>query len=75
MRLCDCFLLYICPDVGFGAAFGTAKSSVGICSMGVMRPELIMKSMVPIVMAGIIGIYGVVVAVMVSGRRKKNLIA
>ena len=26
----------------FGAAYGTAKSAVGICSMGVMRPELIM---------------------------------
>lgn len=24
----------------FGAAYGTAKSAVGICSMGVMRPEL-----------------------------------
>ena len=35
--------------------------------MGVMRPELIMKNMIPIVMAGIIGIYGVVVAVLLSG--------
>lgn len=31
----------------FGAAYGTAKSAVGICSMGVMRPELIMKSVIP----------------------------
>jgi V-type H+-transporting ATPase proteolipid subunit len=28
----------------FGAAYGTAKSSVGIFNMGVMRPELVMKS-------------------------------
>lgn len=28
---------------GFGAAYGTAKSGVGIASMGVMRPELVMK--------------------------------
>lgn len=52
---------------GFGAAYGTAKSGVGICAMGVMRPELIMKNIIPVVMAGIIGIYGVVVAVLLSG--------
>ncbi|KAK6046148.1 V-type ATPase, C subunit, partial [Cooperia oncophora] len=46
-----------------GAAYGTAKSAVGICSMGVMRPELIMKSVIPVIMAGIIGIYGLVVAI------------
>jgi V-type H+-transporting ATPase proteolipid subunit len=37
----------------FGAAYGTAKSAVGICSIGVMRPELIMKSVIPVIMAGI----------------------
>jgi V-type H+-transporting ATPase proteolipid subunit len=51
----------------FGAAYGTAKSGVGICAMGVMRPEQIMKNVIPVVMAGIIGIYGVVVAVLLSG--------
>ena len=51
----------------FGAAYGTAKSAVGICSMGVMRPELIMKSVIPVVMAGIIGIYGLVVAMVLRG--------
>lgn len=35
-----------------GAAYGTAKSAVGISSMGVMRPELIMKSVIPVIMAG-----------------------
>ncbi|CAL6358040.1 unnamed protein product [Bathycoccus prasinos] len=29
-----------------GAAYGTAKSGVGIASMGVMRPELVMKSVI-----------------------------
>ncbi|KAH0901578.1 hypothetical protein HID58_041081 [Brassica napus] len=28
---------------GMGAAYGTAKSGVGVPSMGVMRPELVMK--------------------------------
>ena len=41
----------------FGAAYGTAKSAVGICSMGVMRPELIMKSVIPVIMAGKICVY------------------
>lgn len=52
----------------FGAAYGTAKSAVGISSMGVMRPELIMKSVIPVIMAGIIGIYGLVVAMVIKGR-------
>ncbi|KAK9799030.1 hypothetical protein WJX73_010723 [Symbiochloris irregularis] len=50
----------------FGAAYGTAKSGVGIASMGVMRPELVMKSIVPVVMAGVLGIYGLIIAVIIS---------
>lgn len=53
-----------------GAAYGTAKSAVGISSMGVMRPELIMKSVIPVIMAGIIGIYGLVVAMVLKGKVK-----
>ena len=32
-----------------GAAYGTAKSGVGIASMGVLKPDLIMKSIIPVV--------------------------
>jgi len=53
-----------------GAAYGTAKSGTGIAAMSVMRPELIMKSIIPVVMAGIIAIYGVVVAVLIAGQVK-----
>lgn len=35
--------------------------------MSVMRPELIMKSIIPVVMAGIIAIYGLVIAVLIAG--------
>jgi len=49
-----------------GAAYGTAKAGVGIASMGVMRPELVMKSIVPVVMAGVLGIYGLIIAVVIS---------
>merc|ERR1711913_41300 len=48
--------------------YGTAKSGTGIAAMAVMRPEAIMKSIIPVVMAGIIAIYGVVVAVLIAGQ-------
>lgn len=54
-----------------GAAYGTAKSGTGIAAMAVMRPELIMKSIIPVVMAGIIAIYGLVVAALIAGQIKK----
>ena len=50
-----------------GAAYGTAKSGVGVSSMGVMKPDLIMKSIIPVVMAGVLGIYGLIVAVILQG--------
>ncbi|XP_073306497.1 V-type proton ATPase 16 kDa proteolipid subunit-like isoform X2 [Primulina huaijiensis] len=49
-----------------GAAYGTAKSGVGVASMGVMRPELVMKSIVPMVMASVLGIYGLIIAVIIN---------
>jgi ATP synthase proteolipid subunit len=51
-----------------GAAFGTAKSGVGISSIGVLKPDLVMKSIIPVVMAGILGIYGMIVAVILTQR-------
>ncbi len=57
----------------FGAAYGTAKSGVGISAMGVMRPELIMKSTVPVIMSGILAVYGVVVSVLISGKMEQNM--
>lgn len=39
--------------------------------MSVMRPEFIMKSIIPVVMAGIIAIYGLVVAVLIAGALEK----
>jgi V-type H+-transporting ATPase proteolipid subunit len=49
-----------------GAAIGTAKSGVGISSIGVLKPEIIMKSIIPVVMAGILGIYGMIVSVILT---------
>ena len=51
-----------------GAAYGTAKSGVGICSMGVLKPDKIIKSVIPVIMAGFLGIYGLIVAVILNQR-------
>lgn len=55
-----------------GAAYGTAKSGTGIAAMSVMRPELIMKSVIPVVMAGILAIYGLVVAAVIANSIGKD---
>ncbi|KAG1761061.1 V-type ATPase [Suillus occidentalis] len=59
---CTCAIVFTC----LGASYGTAKSGVGISAMGVLRPDLMMKCVVPVIMAGIIGIYGLVVSVLIS---------
>lgn len=38
--------------------------------MGVLRPDLLIKCVVPVIMAGIIAIYGLVVSVLISGDSK-----
>ncbi|KMU74904.1 vacuolar ATP synthase proteolipid subunit 2 [Coccidioides immitis RMSCC 3703] len=65
-------------NTALGAAYGTAKAGIGIANVGTFRPDLIMKqharwltlthrqSLVPVVMAGIIAVYGLVVAVLDS---------
>ncbi|KAI4742808.1 V-type ATPase [Aureobasidium sp. EXF-12298] len=50
-----------------GAAFGTAKSGIGIAGVGTFRSDLIMKSLIPVVMSGIIAVYALVVAVLIAG--------
>ncbi|GAA5838899.1 hypothetical protein JCM9279_003892 [Rhodotorula babjevae] len=60
---CTAAIVFTC----LGASYGTAKSGVGIAAMGVLRPDLMMKCIIPVVMAGIIAIYGLVVSVLISG--------
>jgi len=50
-----------------GAAYGTAKSGIGIAGVGTFRPDLIMKSLIPVVMSGIIAVYALVIAVLIAG--------
>lgn len=61
-------LIYYFADIG--AAYGTAKSGVGIASMGVMNPGIVMRNIIPVVMAGVLGIYGLIVAVIIQGSSK-----
>ena len=49
-----------------GAAFGTAKAGIGISGVGTMNPSIIMKCLIPVVMAGIIAVYGLVTSVLIS---------
>ena len=46
-----------------GAAYGTARAGAGLASMGVMYPTVVMRCMIPIVMAGVLGIYGLIISV------------
>ncbi|KAL1960449.1 hypothetical protein VTO42DRAFT_7748 [Malbranchea cinnamomea] len=66
---CTSAIVFTC----FGAAYGTAKAGVGVCSTAVLRPDLIVKNIVPIVMAGIIGIYGLVVSVLIANDLHQKL--
>ncbi|KAI1648759.1 V-type ATPase [Daldinia loculata] len=50
-----------------GAAYGTAKSGIGIAGVGTFRPDLIMKCLIPVVMSGIIAVYSLVIAVLIAG--------
>jgi len=49
-----------------GAAYGTAKSGIGIAGVGTFRPDLIMKSLIPVVMSGIIAVYSLVIGVLIA---------
>jgi ATP synthase proteolipid subunit len=66
------FLSELTLRLDLGAAYGTAKSGVGISSMGVLKPELIFQSIIPIIMAGILGIYGLIVAVILQQKSKSS---
>jgi len=66
---CTSALVFSC----LGAAYGTAKSGVGVGNMGVLHADMVMKSIIPIIMAGVLGIYGLIVAVLIgSGITSEN---
>merc|ERR1711934_189533 len=65
---CAAALVFAC----LGAAYGTAKSGVGVANMGVLHPDVVMKSIIPVIMAGVLGIYGLIVAVLLASGIKAD---
>ena len=75
-------VLYLCPPwaplLGFlgaafalvfsnlGAAWGTGQAGRALSATGVARPDLTFKNIIPVVMAGVLGIYGLIVAVIIA---------
>lgn len=55
-----------------GSSYGTAKAGVGISSLGVIDSSKIFKALIPIIMAGILGIYGLIVSVLLQGKAKSE---
>ena len=49
-----------------GSGYGTAKSAIGVFAVCAMHPEFIYRGLMPIIMAGIVGIYGLVTAVIIA---------
>ena len=49
-----------------GAAYGTAKSSIGIMNMGLVDSNKIFRALIPVIMAGILGIYGLITAILMG---------
>eukprot|EP00549_Striatella_unipunctata_P026211 CAMPEP_0118715950 /NCGR_PEP_ID=MMETSP0800-20121206/27215_1 /TAXON_ID=210618 ORGANISM="Striatella unipunctata, Strain CCMP2910" /NCGR_SAMPLE_ID=MMETSP0800 /ASSEMBLY_ACC=CAM_ASM_000638 /LENGTH=183 /DNA_ID=CAMNT_0006622287 /DNA_START=92 /DNA_END=646 /DNA_ORIENTATION=- len=50
----------------WGSAWGTWRAGLGLCKMGIDHPKGIIKNIVPIVMAGVLGIYGLIVSVIIT---------
>mmetsp|Transcript_20110 Transcript_20110/g.42191 ORF Transcript_20110/g.42191 Transcript_20110/m.42191 type:complete len:211 (-) Transcript_20110:370-1002(-) len=51
----------------WGSAWGTWKAGVSLLNTGIRHPGSVMKNVIPIVMAGVIGIYGLIIAVILAG--------
>uniref|UniRef100_A0A0A9W323 V-type proton ATPase proteolipid subunit n=1 Tax=Lygus hesperus TaxID=30085 RepID=A0A0A9W323_LYGHE len=55
-----------------GSAYGTAKAGVAVAQLGIVNPSRVMRGIVPVVMAGILGIYGLIVSVIVCNNMKSG---
>ena len=45
-----------------GCAYATGRSAVGVHSSAVIKPQSLFKMLIPIAMAGILGLYGLVIS-------------
>lgn len=53
-----------------GSAVGTFKSAIGLFKVCSEHPELFYRCMMPVIMAGIVGIYGLVAAIIIAPKLK-----
>jgi V-type H+-transporting ATPase proteolipid subunit len=49
-----------------GSGFGTFKSAAGLFAVCAVHPDQIYRALMPIIMAGIVGIYGLVSAIIIA---------
>ncbi|GMH68398.1 hypothetical protein TrRE_jg2914 [Triparma retinervis] len=49
-----------------GAAIGTHKCGIGVSSMGIKHPGGIIKNLIGVIMAGVLGIFGLIVAIILG---------
>jgi len=66
---CTSAIVFSC----MGASYGTAKSSIGISATAILRPDMMVKMCIPVVMAGILAIYGLVVSVIMVPELHQNV--
>lgn len=55
---------------GMRSIYGISKSGMGMASMGVMRLDLMIRSIVPFVMAGVLDIYGLIMNTWINPKEK-----
>ena len=57
-----------------GASYGTSKAGTAISGMGQMHPSLVFTALLPVIMSGILIIYGLVVSVFIASNRKHDFL-
>ena len=50
-----------------GAAYGSAKASIGVANVAFVQPNKLLRAIIPVIMAGILGIYGLIIAIVING--------
>ena len=58
------------PCTVAGSAFGTARSAMGISALALKKPDFVMRSMIPVVMSGVLSLYGIILSVIVTANGK-----
>lgn len=54
----------------FGSAYGTAKAGVGMGTGGLINPGPLTKLTLPVIMAGVLSIYGLITMLVINAKVK-----